>query len=129
MVMNTSRIFSAKSISQYFNSINRKVSTDTIYKYLEHIVSSLIMNKAVRYDIRGKRILTRSDKYYLADLGLSKINNTGFKADIGALIENVIYNELIHRGHEVYVGKTTRGEIDFIVMEGDNRSYYQGFFS
>jgi len=54
------------------------------------------MNKAVRYDIRGKRILTRSDKYYLTDLGLSKINNTGFKT-----------------------------EIDFVVMDGDNRSYYQ----
>jgi predicted AAA+ superfamily ATPase len=83
------------------------------------------MNKVARYDIRGKRILTRSDKYYLTDLGLSKINNSGFKTEIGALIENVIYNELIQRGYEVYVGKTTKGEIDFIVMDGENRSYYQ----
>ncbi len=125
MVMNTSQIFSAKSISRFFESINRSVSTETIYGYLEYITSSLIMNKAVRYDIRGKRILTRSDKYYLTDLGLSKINNTGFKTEIGALIENAIYNELIHRGYEVYVGKTTKGEIDFVVMDGDNRSYYQ----
>jgi len=125
MVMNTSQIFSAKSISRFFESANRSISTETIYRYLEYITSSLIMNKAVRYDIRGKRILTRSDKYYLTDLGLSKINNTGFKTEIGALIENAIYNELIYRGYEVYVGKTTKGEIDFIVMDGDNRSYYQ----
>ena len=125
MVMNTSQTFSAKSISKFFQSINRKVSTETIYAYIEYISSSLIMNKAVRYDIRGKRILTRSDKYYLTDLGLSKINNTGFKTEIGPLIENVIYNEFIHRGYEVYVGKTPKGEIDFIVMDGEKRSYYQ----
>ncbi len=125
MVMNTSKTFSAKSISDFFESINRKVSTETIYGYIEYISSSLIMNKAVRYDIRGKRILTRSDKYYLTDLGLSKINNTGFKTEIGTLIENVIYNELVHRGYEVYVGKTVKGEIDFIVMDGEKRSYFQ----
>ena len=125
MVMNTSQTFSAKSISDFFGSINRKVSTETIYGYIEYISSSLIMNKAVRYDIRGKRILTRSDKYYLTDLGLSKINNTGFKTEIGSLIENVIYNELVHRGYEVYAGKTVKGEIDFIVMDGEKRSYFQ----
>ncbi len=125
MVMNTSQIFSAKSISKFFESINRKVSTETIYSYIDYISASLIMNKAVRYDIRGKRILTRSDKYYLTDLGLSKINNTGFKTEIGALIENIVYNEFIHRGYEVFVGKTTKGEIDFIVIDGNERRYYQ----
>ncbi|NDL68572.1 ATP-binding protein [Anaerotalea alkaliphila] len=125
MVLNTSQTFSAKSISNYFESVNRKISTETIYQYLEYITSSLIMNKAVRYDIRGKKILTRSDKYYLSDLGLAKINNTGYKTEIGALMENVVYNELIHRGYEVYVGKTTKGEIDFIVMDGEKRVYYQ----
>lgn len=125
MVLNTAQTFSAKSISKFFESINRKVSTETIYGYIEFISSSLIMNKVVRYDIRGKRILTRSDKYYLTDMGLSKINNTSFKTEIGPLVENVIYNELIYRGYEVYVGKTVKSEIDFIVMDGEKRSYYQ----
>lgn len=125
MVMNTSQTFSAKSISSYFESINRKVSTETIYQYLEYITSSLIMNRVMRFDIRGKRLLTRSDKYYLTDLGLAKINNTGFKTELGALIENIVYNELINRGHDVYVGKTQKGEIDFIVMDGKVRTYYQ----
>ena len=125
MDMNTSQTLSAKSIYSYFESINRKVSTETIYQYLEHITTSLIMNRAMRFDIRGKRVLTRSDKYYLTDLGLAKINNTGFKTEMGALIENVVYNELINRGHDVYVGKTQNSEIDFIVMDGVNRTYYQ----
>jgi len=125
MAMTTSQTFSAKSIANHFASINRKVSPETIYQYIEHITSSLIMSKAIRYDIRGKRILTRSDKYYLADLGLAKINNPGLKTEIGALIENVIYNELIYRGYEVYVGKTLKGEVDFVVMDGAQRQYYQ----
>ncbi|SFE52386.1 ATP-binding protein [Trichococcus pasteurii] len=125
MVLNTSQTFSAKSISNYFERINKKISTDTIYQYLEHITSSLIINKAIRYDIRGKKILTRSDKYYLTDLGFAAIKNTGFKTEIGALIENVIFNEFIHRGYDVYVGKTPKGEVDFIVMDGKDRAYYQ----
>ncbi len=125
MVLNTSQIFSAKSISQFFESANRKVSTETLYQYLEHITASLIIKKAIRYDIRGKKILTRSDKYYLTDMGFAKINNTGFKTEIGALIENVVFNELVTRGFDVYVGKTSKGEIDFVVMKGEERSYYQ----
>lgn len=128
MVMNTSQTFSAKSISAYFESISRKVSMDTIYQYLEHITNSLIFSKVMRYDIRGKKILTRSDKFYLSDLGFAKINNTGFKTEIGALIENVVYNELINRGYEVYVGKTVKGEIDFIVMNDGEKSYYQALY-
>ena len=128
MVMNTSQTFSAKSISAYFESISRKVSMDTIYQYLEHITNSLIFNKVMRYDIRGKKILTRSDKFYLSDLGFAKINNTGFKTEIGALIENIVYNELINRGYEVYVGKTVKGDIDFIVMNDGEKSYYQALY-
>ena len=128
MVMNTSQTFSAKSISAYFESISRKVSMDTIYQYLEHITNSLIFNKVMRYDIRGKKILTRSDKFYLSDLGFAKINNTEFKTEIGALIENIVYNELINRGYEVYVGKTVKGEIDFIVMNDGEKSYYQALY-
>ncbi|MCK9225187.1 MAG: ATP-binding protein [Candidatus Muirbacterium halophilum] len=125
LVLNTSQIFSAKSISKFFKSANRSISLETIYNYLEYITSSLILNKAVRYDIQGKKILTRSDKYYLTDPGFAKINNTGYKTDIGAMIQNIIFNELIHRGYDVYVGKTSKGEVDFIVMNGEYRIYYQ----
>ena len=112
-------------MSDYFLSINRKVSKETIYNYLEHITSSLIMTRASRYDIRGKRILTKMDKYYLTDMGLGRIRNSGFKLEMGALMENVVYNELLMRGYEVYVGKTRKGEIDFVAIKDNQKEYYQ----
>lgn len=125
LVCNPSQIFSITSLSNYFLSVDRKVSKETIYNYLEHITSSLIMRKVSRYDIRGKRILTKMDKYYLTDMGLGRIRNSGFKLEMGALLENVIYNELISRGMDVYVGKTANGEVDFVTIKGQQKEYYQ----
>lgn len=125
LVCNPSQIFSPQSMSDYFLSINRKVSKETIYNYLEHITASLIMSKVSRYDIRGKRILTKMDKYYLTDMGLGRIRNSGFKLEMGALLENVVYNELLVRGYEVYVGKTRDGEIDFVAIKDNQKEYYQ----
>lgn len=128
LVCNPGQTFSVTSISNYFQSVNRKVSRETIYNYLEHITSSLIMTKACRYDVRGKRILTKMDKYYLTDMGLGRIRNSGFKLEMGALLENVVYNELLVRGYEVYVGKTRKGEIDFVAVKGQEREYYQAAY-
>jgi predicted AAA+ superfamily ATPase len=125
LVINTSQTFSAKSISKFFKSANRSVSVETIYHYLEYITSSLFLNKAVRFDIYGKRFLTRADKYYLTDPGFAKIKKSGLKADIGPMIENIIFNELLHRGYDVYVGKTPKGEVDFIALNNNERVYYQ----
>lgn len=125
LVCNLSQTFSPKAISDYFLSIDRKVSKETIYNYLEHITASLIMSKVSRYDIRGKRILTKMDKYYLTDLGLGRIRNSGFKIEMGALLENVVYNELLCRGYDVYVGKTRNGEIDFVAIKDNQKEYYQ----
>lgn len=125
LVCNPSQTFSPTSISDYFLSINRRVSKETIYNYLEHITTSLVMSKASRYDIRGKRILTKMDKYYLTDMGLGRIRNSGFKLEMGAMLENIIYNELLSRNKEVYVGKTRNGEIDFVVIDGQEKEYYQ----
>lgn len=125
LVCNPSQTFSAAAISDYFLSMNRKVSKETIYNYLDHIASSLIMSKVSRYDIRGKRILTKMDKYYLTDMGLGRIRNSGFKLEMGALLENVVYNELLVRGYDVYVGKTRNGEIDFVAVQGAEKEYYQ----
>ena len=125
IMANPSQTFSAQGILKYFKSVDRKVSTQTLYNYLEYIETSLIMSKARRYDIRGKRILTTLDKYYLTDLGLGRIHTSGFKLEMGALLENVIYNELIFRGYEVYVGKLPDGEIDFVALKDGKKEYYQ----
>jgi len=125
LVCTPSQTFSVTSIVNYFLGIDRKVSKETIYNYLEHIVTSLVMTKVSRYDIRGKRLLTKMDKFYLTDMGLGRIRSSGFKLEMGALLENVVYNELLVRGYEVYVGKTRSGEIDFIAIKGQQKEYYQ----
>ena len=106
-----SQMFSAKGISKYFESVNRKVGSETLYNYLDHMITSLIVTKAQRYDIRGKQLLTTLDKYYLTDLGLGRIHNSGFKLEMGALLENVVFNELSQRGYDVFVGKLTIKEV------------------
>ncbi len=120
-----SQMFSAKGISKYFESVNRKVGSETLYNYLDHMITSLIVTKAQRYDIRGKQLLTTLDKYYLTDLGLGRIHNSGFKLEMGALLENVVFNELSQRGYDVFVGKLTKGEIDFVAVKGQEKEYYQ----
>lgn len=125
LMANPSQTFSAKGILNYFKSVDRTVSAQTLYNYLEHIQTSLIVSKAQRYDIRGKQILTTLDKYYLTDLGLGRIYNSGFKLEMGALLENIVYNELLNRGYEVYVGKVPKGEIDFVALKDGKKEYYQ----
>lgn len=125
LVSNSSRIFSVTAIMEYFQSKGRKVSKETIYNYLDYMTASCMITKAARYDIREKRVLTKMDKYYLTDLGLGRIQNSGFKLEMGALLENVVYNELLIRGYEVYVGKTRSGEVDFVAMKDGQKEYYQ----
>lgn len=125
IMLNPSQTFSAKGILNYFKSVDRTVSAQTLYNYLDHIQTSLIVSKAQRYDIRGKQLLTTLDKYFLTDLGLGRIHNSGYKLEMGAMLENVVYNELRNRDYEVYVGKIPNGEVDFVAVKGDKREYYQ----
>lgn len=125
LACNPSQTVSVKSISDYFMSVERKISRETIYNYLENITASMIMRKVSRYDVRGKCILTKMEKYYLTDTGLGRVRNSGFKLEMGALLENIIYNELIIRGYDVYVGKTRKSEVDFVAVRGNEKEYYQ----
>ena len=125
LMANPSQTFSSQGILKYFKSIDRDVSTQTLYNYLDHIQTSLIVSKARRYDIRGRKLLTTLDKYYLTDLGLGRIHNSGYKLEMGALLENVVYNELLSRGYEVYVGKLPGGEVDFVALKNGKKEYYQ----
>ena len=86
------------------------------------------MSKVSTYDIRGKKILSRKDKYYLADLGLGQILNTNKRTQYGAYLENIVYNELIFRGYNVSVGNNNGREIDFIATKHNIKEYYQVTF-
>ena len=125
LISTPAQTFSGKSISNSFKKDNRELSLETIYNYLNYITNSFIISKATRYDIRGKKILTREDKYYVADLGLAHIKNINKKIELGAYLENIVYNELINRGYTVYIGKNDDKEIDFIASINGDTSYFQ----
>lgn len=120
-----SQTFSPESLKRYFESESRGVSLETLYNYLDYIVRANFISKAERYDVRGKKILTGKYKYYLTDLGFTNILSEGKKAQIGAYLENIVYNELIARGYTVNVGNTDNGEIDFVAIRFDEKIYIQ----
>ena len=119
----SSQIFSASSINNFFKNEGRECSKETLYNYLSYVVQSCVVNKAKRYDISGKKTLSTLEKYYLADTGFANLHSLKF--DIGAMLENVVYNELIVRGYEIQVGVTTNSEIDFIATKDGQMEYYQ----
>ena len=121
--INTSQIFSGTSIANFLKSEKRDCSKESLYNYLTFITNSCIVNKISRYDIQGKRILSTLEKYYLTDVGLARIYST--KIDLGASLENIVYNELISRGYEVHIGILRNAEIDFIAQRGNQKEYFQ----
>lgn len=125
LLTNPSQVFSAENIKNYFESESRKVSLETIYNYLDYITRANLVSKAERYDIRGKRILTGKYKYYLTDLGFTNILSEGRKKQLGAYLENIVYNELIARGYNVNIGTMENSEIDFIATRFEEKIYIQ----
>ena len=117
--------FSVTNIVNYLKNENRNCSNETLYNYLSYITNSFIMSKAKRYDIKGKKVLSTNDKYYLTDLGLGQVKSTNKIKGRGSVLENIVYNELINRGYEVLVGKTDSSEIDFIASYFDEKIYIQ----
>ena len=121
----TGREFSADNVIKFLKSKGRSVSTETLYNYLDALCKALIINKIYRYDIHGKAILKTLNKYYMTDLGIAQIKNNNFEINKTFAIENVVYNELLERGYDVYIGKTKKGEIDFIATKTDEKIYFQ----
>lgn len=122
------REFSANHIIEFLKKEGREVSTLTIYSYLDALCNALLIKKVFRYDIQGKAILKTLNKYYATDLGIAEIKNN--KKEINSYtLENIVYNELLIKGYEVYSGKTKKGEIDFVVMKDNLRKYIQVSYS
>ena len=116
----------AKKISDTMTSKGRKISNHTVENYLEGLTDSLLMYRVSRYDIKGKEYLQLFDKYYIADVGLRYYLLGTANADMGHILENVVYLELLRRGYRVYVGKNAGAEVDFVVQDIDgNTEYYQ----
>lgn len=125
MMENIGGVISANSITKFLKSDNIKTSLDTILNYIEYINNSMIVDKVSRYNIRGKSVMTLLEKYYLVDLGLLQLKSSPIEKKVGGRLENIVYNELIARGYDVYIGKTDNGEIDFVVDNFGDRFYIQ----
>ncbi len=113
--------------AQLNHNSQKKISHNTIIKYLDFLTQSYILYAAPRYDIKGKELLSTNGKYYVVDLGLKNITSTNkYETDLGRKLENIVYFELFRRGGKVYVGKHNDREIDFVVQKANNeREYYQ----
>jgi len=113
--------------AQLNHNSQKKISHNTIIKYLDFLTQSYILYAAPRYDIKGKELLSTNGKYYVVDLGLKNITATNkYESDLGRKLENIVYFELFRRGGKVYVGKHNDREIDFVVQKANNeREYYQ----
>ena len=129
IVTTPSQTFSAESLANYFlNNDEREVSKITLYNYLEYMTKAMLISKADRYDVREKRILNGKYKYYLTDLGIGSVMNTTKRPQMGAYLENIVYNELLSRGYDVKVGNLENGEIDFIATRYEEKIYIQVAF-
>lgn len=125
LVTNPSQSFSPTNMMTTFENEKIPISSRTIYECLDYAESSLLMSKVSAFDVRGKKILSRKDKYYLADLGLGQILNVNKKTQFGAYLENIVYNELVFRGYNVSIGNNNGKEIDFIATKHNQKEYYQ----
>lgn len=119
---------SAKRIADYFKSQARKVDINTVYTYLDALVSSFLITKVQRYDIKGRELLKTQEKYYLADTGLQHAVFGYRDRHISGILENIVYNELVRRGYTVYIGKLDTREVDFIAEQPPKKLYVQVAF-
>lgn len=117
--------FSVTNVLNYLKQEHHEIANDTLYNYLEALCSTFIMNKVYRYDIQGKSVLKTLNKYYASDLGVKKIKTNNKELNYSIALENIVYNDLISKGYEVFIGKTKKGEVDFVATKNKDLKYIQ----
>lgn len=117
---------SMKSISDNIEGLEKNNSYNTVSTYVQALIDSFLVYKVNRYDIKGKEFLKTQEKYYAIDIGL-RYYMLGQKSgrDMGHILENVVYLELLRRGYEVYIGKYDDLEVDFVAKKLEDTVYYQ----
>ena len=117
---------SLKGISNNLEGIDKNSSYNTISNYVEALIDSYLIFRASRYDIKGKEFLKTQEKYYAVDIGLRyyMLGQESGK-DMGHILENIIYLELLRRGYDVCIGKYDDLEVDFVAKKPENTEYYQ----
>lgn len=128
VVANSSTTISGNLIASSLTDGKQSISAPTVYDYLKYITDACICDKVQRYDIRGKKLLAYEEKTYVCDLGFFQIKKNRVKDEYSYIVETICYNELIARGYQVYIGKTYKGEVDFIAQKGGEKIYIQAAY-
>ena len=116
---------STKKIADTMTSSGRKIDVKTVERYLEGLMESFIIYQAKRYNIRGKQYLKTLEKYYVVDIGMRYMLLGTSGTDVGHILENIVYLELLRRGYEVYIGKIDELEVDFVARGNKGVQYIQ----
>ena len=122
---NIGNLTSLSKIANTLTSMGRKTDAKTIEKYIRGLTDSLLVYEVSRYNIKGKEFLSTLSKYYVTDLGLRQMILGNRNIDMGHILENIIYLELLRRKGNVYVGQFDKNEIDFVIVNSNEIEYYQ----
>lgn len=116
---------SAGNIAKVLTANKKKIDNKTVSKYIDTLVEAYLFYKVNRYDIKGKQHLQTQEKYYLVDLGFrNALLGKELASDSGHLLENLIYLELKRRNNQVWIGKTSHQEVDFVVRNNKGFTQY-----
>jgi len=128
LVNNAANLISITNVVNYFKSLGRKTTYDTVSAYISYMEDAFLVHKSERYDIRGKDTISGNSKYYINDLAYKNYLYTGFGYGIGYKLKNFVYLNLKRAGFKVYTGVFRNKEVDFVALKDDRVLYVQATY-
>jgi predicted AAA+ superfamily ATPase len=123
-------LHSINKITNTLNSSGSKITNKTVTNYISGIEDSMLVYRADRYNVKGRKVFSSNSKYYAVDIGLRRLIAGDRTEDYGHILENIIYLELLRRGYQVFVGVVDNLEVDFLAIgSGEERLYIQVAYS